>query len=184
MPLPPQDAPAGLIRQLRPSDAPRFRDHLQRLDTTARHDRFNGGIDDGFLERYAERCFGDGTTVIGCVIADRVVAAAELHERPEFECPTGEAAFSVEHAHRRRGLGSRLFERLLLHARALGYDRLLVTTHADNGAMKALARKYDAQLEFDVGEAHGIIELAGVGPAGSAWASDHAVDGLAELPRL
>lgn len=149
----------GTIRQLRPSDLDRFADHLLRLDPESRRDRFNGPINDAWLRAYARRCFSEGATVIGYVAAGQVLASAELHERPELPVPTGEIAFSVERSLQHKGLGSLLFRRLIAHAHALGYTRLQVMTHSDNGAMKALARKFDAKLTFDVGEANGLIEL-------------------------
>jgi RimJ/RimL family protein N-acetyltransferase len=154
--------PTGTIRQLRPSDLPLFRDHLLRLDGESRRDRFNGITDDEFVGVYAARCFADGTTVIGYVEGGKVLGAAELHERPEDAVPTGEIAFSVERGLQHRGIGSRLFERLILNALGLGYTRLLVTTHHENAAMKALARKFGAELVFEAGETMGIIELAPV----------------------
>ncbi|BCH24466.1 GNAT family N-acetyltransferase [Mesorhizobium sp. L-8-3] len=153
-------APNGIIRQLRPSDLQRFQDHLLRLDTVSRRDRFNGFTDDSFVTGYAARSFHDGTTVIGYVEDDKVLGAAELHERPGLEPPTGEIAFSVERELQRRGIGGRLFARLIAHAHALGYTKLLVTTHPQNEAMKALARRFDAKLSFDAGETVGVIELA------------------------
>jgi len=153
----------GTIRQLRPSDMDRFAQHLLRLDAQSRRDRFNAPINDHFLNAYARRCFAEGATVIGYVEDQHVLAAAEVHERPELAEATGEIAFSVERPLQHRGLGSRLFERLIAHAHALGYARLQVTTHSHNQAMKALARKFEARLSFDTGEANGMIELA---PAG------------------
>lgn len=152
-------APQGMIRQLRPSDQSKFREHLLRLDSESRRDRFNGGLDDAFLVAYAERSFHDGTTVIGYVEGDRVLGAAELHERPEQTEPTAEIAFSVERDRQHLGIGGRLFARLILHALGLGYTRLLVTTHPDNAAMKALARRFHAKLSFGPGETMGTIEL-------------------------
>lgn len=149
----------GVIRQLRPSDLPGFRDHLLRLDHESRRDRFNGSTDEISLRAYAERCFADGATVIGCIDNGRIVGAAELHERPEDEEPTAEIAFSVERPFQNRGIGGRLFERLIVHALALGYSKLRVTTHAQNAAMKALARRFSARLNFEEGEAVGLIEL-------------------------
>jgi GNAT superfamily N-acetyltransferase len=73
--------------------------------------------------------------------------------------PTGEIAFSVEHELQHRGIGTKLFERLLLHALGLGYTRLRVTTHPENTAMRALARKYATTLEFQAGETVGMIDL-------------------------
>lgn len=154
--------PPGVIRQLRPSDFPKFRDHLLRLDRESRRDRFNGPTSDVFVSAYAERSFRDGTTVVGYVEEDRVLGAAELHEVPGEGEPTGEIAFSVEHELQHRGIGSRLFLRLIGHAHALGYTRLRVTTHPQNQAMKRLASKFDARLRFEAGETVGVIELSPV----------------------
>jgi RimJ/RimL family protein N-acetyltransferase len=149
----------GTVRQLRPSDLAKFRDHLLRLDAASRHDRFNGVTGDDYVAAYAERSFRDGTTVIGYVEGDRVLGAAELHERADLPEPTGEIAFSVERALQHRGIGSALFERLIGNARGLGYEKLRVTTHSDNLAMKALARKFDAHLSFEHLETVGVIDL-------------------------
>ena len=73
-----------------------------------------------FVASYANRCFSDGTTVIGYVEEGRVLGAAELHERPEDPIATGEIAFSVERGLQHRGIGSRLFERLIVNALGLG----------------------------------------------------------------
>ncbi len=154
--------PSSTIRQLRPSDLTRFEAHLLRLDAESRRDRFNGAINDDFLRHYAGRCFRNGTTVVGYVEEADVLGAAELHERPEL-VDTGEIAFSVERRRQHQGIGRRLFERLLLHAYGLGYSKLLVTTHADNVAMKRLAQRFDADISFVQGETTGLIQLR---PAG------------------
>lgn len=156
---PPRD---GVIRQLRPSDLPHFRDHLLRLDAASRRDRFNGVTDDEFVALYAERCFHEGTTVIGYVEGREVHGAAELHERADLPEPTGEIAFSVEAHLQHRGIGSRLFQRIIGHALAMGYTKLRVTTHPQNQAMKALARKFGARLTFEDGETVGMIDLADI----------------------
>lgn len=159
----------GTIRQLRPSDLPRFAEHLLRLDDDSRRDRFNGLADDTFLRAYADRCFHEGVTVIGYVEGDKVLGAAELHELPEESDPTAEIAFSVERPLQHRGIGGRLFRRLIAQARGLAYSRLQVTTHSDNAAMKALARRFKAKLSFDHGETHGVIELDADGAADAEW---------------
>lgn len=159
----------GTIRQLRPSDLPRFAEHLLRLDGQSRRDRFNGLMDDGFLQTYAERCFRQGVTVIGYVEGDKVLGAAELHERPEEQEPTAEIAFSVEHQVQHRGIGGRLFRRIIAQARGLAYSRLQVTTHSNNSAMKALARRFNAKLSFANGETNGVIELDAEAGADVEW---------------
>jgi len=153
------EMPLGAIRQLRPSDLPKFREHLLRLDTESRRDRFNGPSNDAFVAAYAERAFRAGTTVIGYVEGDEVMGAAELHEIEGEGEPTGEIAFSVEQVLQHRGIGSKLFQRLIWHAHALGYTQLRVTTHPQNQAMKRLASRFDARLRFEGGETVGLIEL-------------------------
>jgi RimJ/RimL family protein N-acetyltransferase len=161
--------PQGVIRQLRPSELPCFREHLLRLDTKSRRDRFNGAIDDDFLIAYAERCFRDGATVIGYVEGDRLPGAAELHERADLIGPTGEIAFSVERAWQGRGIGSALFERLIANAYWLGYAKLRVTTHPQNGVARAMARKFGAHLHFEDGDTVGEISLPPVMPFTSPY---------------
>jgi GNAT superfamily N-acetyltransferase len=157
----------GVIRQLRPSELPRFRDHLPRLDLHSR-DRFNGAIG---LVACAERSFRDGATVIGYVERDRVLGAAGPNERADFEEPPGEIAFSVERALQHRGIGSALLERLLGNARGLGYTRLRVTTHPQNAATRVLARRFGAHLHFEAGDTVGEISLPPAAPFAGRFAN-------------
>ena len=174
---------ATTIRHLRHSEEPQFRAHLLRLDPESRRDRFNGPTNDGFIEAYARRCFHDGTIVIGHVEDGAVTAAAELHECPGEARPTGEIAFSVEPHLQRRGLGGLLFARLIETARTFGYEQLRVTTHPQNEAMKRLARRFRASLQFEAGETVGLIDLEPVAPlparpgAGSPRASAYSASG-------
>lgn len=170
----------GIIRQLRPSEELLFRQHLLGLDPASRRDRFNGVTDDAFLSRYSSRCFHDGTMVIGFVVDGKVRGAAELHERPDRPEPTGEIAFSVDKEYQFQGVGAALFKRLIESARGYGYEKLIVTTHPHNEAMKSLARRFDARLTFEEGETVGLIELA---PIDQVDATPAMVPGLRVLDR-
>lgn len=150
----------GYVRTLsQQEELPLLRDHLLRLDPESRHDRFHGYLDDSFIERYAKRCADDGTVIVAYMENGIVRGAAELHP-PE---PSGdglpEIAFSVEKCVRRQGVGSILFRRLISEARWKGYRTLRVTTGADNAAMRALASKFGAHLDFRHGESTGTIDL-------------------------
>jgi GNAT superfamily N-acetyltransferase len=150
----------GYVRTLSQNEElPLLRDHLLRLDPDSRHDRFNGFLDDGFIERYAARCAADGTVIVAYMENGVVRGAAELHPPEESEDGLPEIAFSVESCVRRRGVGSVLFERLISEARWKGYRRLRVTTGAQNHAMRALAAKFGATLMFQHGESTGTIDL-------------------------
>jgi GNAT superfamily N-acetyltransferase len=152
---------SGYVRTLsQQEELPLLRDHLLRLDPASRHDRFNGFLDDGFIERYAAKCAEDGTTIIAYIEDGIVRGAAELHP-PSSQSGESlpEVAFSVEARVRRQGVGSVLFERLISEARWKGYACLRITTSAENHAMRALASKFGAQLTFRQGESTGTIEL-------------------------
>ena len=55
----------GVIRRLWPADLSAFRDHLLRLDAQSRFDRFAMAVNENFLMRYAERCFGFDDLIYG-----------------------------------------------------------------------------------------------------------------------
>ena len=139
-------------------ELPLLRDHLLRLDRNSRRDRFHGYMDDSFIERYAEKCANDGTTIIAFFENGVVRGAAELHP-PDSPDSLPEIAFSVEASVRRRGVGSILFRKLITEARAKGYKSLRITTGSQNEPMRALASKFGAQLVFRHGESTGTIDL-------------------------
>jgi GNAT superfamily N-acetyltransferase len=140
-------------------ELPLLRDHLLRLDRASRHDRFHGYMDDSFIERYAEKCANDGTIIVAYFEDGMVRGAAELHPPEQSPDILPEIAFSVEESVRRRGVGSFLFRQLIAAARAKGYRSLRITTGAHNEAMRALARKFGANLTFRQGESTGTIDL-------------------------
>jgi GNAT superfamily N-acetyltransferase len=150
----------GYVRTLsQHEELPLLRDHLLRLDPDSRRDRFNGFLDDGFIERYAARCANDGTVIVAYMENGTVRGAAELHPPRESADSLPEVAFSVEPCVRRRGVGSILFQRLISEARWKGYRRLRVSTGGQNHAMRALAAKFGAHLVFRHGESTGVIEI-------------------------
>jgi GNAT superfamily N-acetyltransferase len=150
----------GIVRTLsRQEELPLLRDHLLRLDHQSRHDRFHGFMDDGFVERYAEKCASDGTVIIAYLEGGVVRAAAELHQPEASADSLPEIAFSVEASLRRQGVGSLLFRKLIEEARARGYPFLRITTGAQNDAMRALASKFGAHLTFRYGESTGTIDV-------------------------
>jgi GNAT superfamily N-acetyltransferase len=149
----------GVIRRLDRQEMPLLREHLLRLDTESRHDRFNGFADESFIERYATKCATDGTVVIAYFEDGQVLAAAELHPADGENSPLPEVAFSVERQVRRKGLGSVLFRRLIDEGKRKGYASLRVTTGAQNEAMRSLANKFGAHLTFRHGESTGEIDL-------------------------
>jgi len=150
----------GNVRILRQQEElPLLRDHLLRLDRVSRHDRFQGFMDDSFIERYAAKCAADGTVIIAYIEDGVVRGAAELHPPDQSPDSLPEIAFSVEASVRRQGVGSILFRKLIAEARSKGYHSLRITTGAQNQAMRALANKFGAHLTFRYGESTGSIDL-------------------------
>jgi GNAT superfamily N-acetyltransferase len=147
------------VRSLINQELPLLKDHLMRLDSESRRDRFNGYADEGFIDRYAKKCGGDGTIIIAYFEDGEVHAAAELHQPDLSTDSLPEIAFSVEAHLRRKGVGSLLFKQLIAVAKSLGYESLRITTGSQNQAMRALANKFGAHLTFRSGESTGTIEL-------------------------
>ena len=170
----------GYVRTLHQQEELRLlRDHLLRLDPGSRRDRFNGFMDDSFIELYAAKCADDGTVIIAYIEDGVVRGAAELHSPDQSADALPEIAFSVEASVRWQGVGSILFRRLISEARWKGYHSLRITTGAQNQAMRALARKFGAHLTFRQGESTGTIDLKQQPQFGSAkFAVATAAEGL------
>ena len=145
------------VRRLWPADMSLFRDHLLRLDSRSRHERFGGGMSDDFLVRYAQSCFGEGDLVFGAFIEGMMRGAAELRsseaiwsEQAPFQRHIhAEAAFSVEEPYRRRGVGETLFRRIEQAASNHGVETIEIVCAPDNVGMMRLAGKFKTQFSFE-----------------------------------
>jgi len=145
------------VRRLWPADMPLFRDHLLRLDSRSRHERFAGGMSDDFLVRYAQNCFGEGDLVFGAFVDGVMRGAAELRsseaiwsEQAPFQRHIhAEAAFSVEEPYRRRGIGESLFRRVEQAAGNHGVETIEIVCAPDNVPMMRLAGKFQTQFSFE-----------------------------------
>jgi GNAT superfamily N-acetyltransferase len=181
--------PQATIRRLWEADRELFRGHLLRLDPESRHERFNGGASDEFLNRYADHCFAPGDVIFGAFIDGELRGAGELRTLAAappslFAAPAkAEAAFSIERPYRRRGLGVQLFERLMRAAAAHRIGEIDFTCAADNRAMQGLARKFSAEMHFVANQITGRL-TARHATAFSIWrealsdASDYAIAAL------
>jgi GNAT superfamily N-acetyltransferase len=151
------------IRRLWPSDRQAFRDHLLRLDPHGRYLRFGGGMSDSFLVQYAERCFGEGDLLYGAFVDGALVGAAELRsseaissEQAPFDRHLrAEAAFSVEAAYRRRGIGEKLFRRIQRAASNHGVETIEIVCLPNNTGMRSLAQRFDTHFTFEEGNLTG-----------------------------
>ena len=144
----------GYIRKLWPSDEPAFRDHLLRLDSESRHDRFAMGVSDEFIRNYAERCFRLDGSIFGYFVEGELRGAGELRLIGN-DHRVAEAAFSVEHDWRRQGVGRELMTRIVRSARNARVETLYMSCLATNRAMQNLARHFKAELKFETDEVTG-----------------------------
>jgi len=152
-----------IIRRLWPADMAAFRDHLLRLDPQSRHDRFSGGVSDGFLATYAEHCFGAGDYVFGAFVDGVLRGAGELRgagarwseSAPFARHAVAEAAFSVEGPYRRQRIGEHLFARIVRAATNHGVETIEILCQADNRPMQRLAAKFSTQFHFEAHELTG-----------------------------
>jgi len=143
---------------LTPSEIPLLKEHLLRLDSDGRRQRFNGLTSERFVERYNTEYITDGTVVIGYFADGEMRGAAELHP-PDQSGSSPEIAFSVEKIVQSKGVGSTLFERLIDEAQKKGYDSLQMNTDSNNVRMRALAHKFGVRMESRKGESRGILQL-------------------------
>jgi GNAT superfamily N-acetyltransferase len=145
------------LRRLWPADKEAFRHHLLSLDPRSRHLRFGGGMSDDFLAHYAENCFGKGDLIYGAFVGGELVGAAELRSNQAIwseQAPSGrnihaEAALSVDDRYRRRGIGEKLFKRILRAATNHGVETIEIVCLPENVGMQNLARKFKAQFAFE-----------------------------------
>jgi GNAT superfamily N-acetyltransferase len=119
--------------------------------------RFGGGVSEEFLIRYVDKCFGKGDLAYGAFLDGKLVGAAELRSDEAIwseQAPFGrhihaEAAFSVDRDCRRRGLGERLFKRILRAATNHGVETIEIVCLPENIGMQNLAKKFHAHFAFE-----------------------------------
>jgi GNAT superfamily N-acetyltransferase len=145
------------VRRLWLADKEAFRHHLVSLDPRSRHLRFGGGMSDEFLARYAENCFGKGDLLYGAFVDGKMAGAAELRSNQAIwseQAPFGrhihaEAAFSVDDHYRCRGIGEKLFKRILRAATNHGVETIEIVCLPENVGMQNLARKFRTRYTFE-----------------------------------
>jgi len=147
------------LRYLGPSDADAFREHIHELHFEDFRDRFNGLVSDYWLDKYIAQSLNEAI-VIGAFAGDHLVAVAELHTGGRIEPGQGESAFSVASHWRHKGLGTILLKALLRAASENDVATIIVETGAQNHAMKALARRFGARMQFAGEQSVGHINVA------------------------
>ena len=146
----------GTVRKVWDGETELYRQHLLRLDAESRRNRFGGAVSDEYIRRYADPSALHDAVICGFFVDGVLRGAAELRllQHPG----EAEAALSIERAWQSRGVGTALLERVLLAARNRKIEHLHMLCLAENRRMQRLARKFDAQLNFQSGSVIGELK--------------------------
>lgn len=160
----------GFIRRLLTSEAYLLREHLQRLDSDARHRRFGHDVSDDFISRYAARAGDFGNVTFGYFVDGEVRAVAELRPDILMHKDGAEVAFSVEKPFVNRGIATQLMGRVIRTARNRGLRHLILVCLPDNAKMQAIARHYGAELKVADGSV--VADIIPKEPDYQSWFSE------------
>ena len=149
------------IRTLSERHRERVKKHLLKLDATDRYLRFGYAASDEQVARYADHLDFDRDDIFG-IFNRRLELIAMAHlafaGHPEHE-KCAEFGVSVLKTARGKGLGSRLFDRAVLHARTKDVTMMFIHALSENTAMLKIARKGGATVKRDGSESEAYLEL-------------------------
>jgi acetyl coenzyme A synthetase (ADP forming)-like protein len=145
------------LRAPRRDDADRLLDFFRSLSEQSLYLRFHGfpSLDARLVEQLLEPDWSERGALLGELADDgggQVVAAANyvrLRDRA-----AAEVAFAVADEHQRRGIGTRLLERLAERAGEVGIERFVAEVMADNRGMLSVfeAAGFELTRELEGGE--------------------------------
>lgn len=139
--LPLRDGRPIVIRPIRPDDAPRLVEHVQRVSEESRRRRFFSRLrrlDPRIAHRLANVDFNVRAAFVACYPGEDTVRATGRYERTSDA--EAEVAFLVEDALQGQGVGRLLLHALVDHACRHEIRRLVAVVLAENGAMLHVLR--------------------------------------------
>lgn len=149
------------IRALGPSHRERIRAHLLQLDARDRYLRFGYAATDEQIGRYVDSINFDRDEVFG-IFNRRLELIAMAHlafsEHPEYK-HCAEFGVSVLKQARGKGLGARLFERAVMHARNEGVNMMFIHALTENVPMLKIARKAGAVVHYEGSESEAFLQI-------------------------
>jgi GNAT superfamily N-acetyltransferase len=157
------DSDPGLvpIRSLNGRHRRRIAAHLLALPAHDRYLRFGYAATDEHVQKYVDGLDFHRDEIYG-IFNRRLALIAMAHlafssDPKNLSC--AEFGVSVSADARGKGLGTRLFERAILHARAQHVDMIFIHALSENAAMLKIARKAGAVVENYGGEVEAHIQL-------------------------
>ena len=156
----PARAPA-MVRELTSTDRERLLKHFLALGEEDRMLRFGQIVPDHVIENYVGGIDFTRDTVFGVFDDDlQIVGAGHLAYLAETENGrTAELGVSVSENARRRGIGSRLFERAAIRCRNTRVTSLYMHCLSRNATMMHIAKKAGMKIEYAYGEADAYLSL-------------------------
>lgn len=150
------------IRSLKPRHKPRIERHLRTLPAQDRYLRFGYAATDEQIARYVEGLNFERDEIFG-VFNRRLelVAMAHLAYSVDPQWATcAEFGVSVLPHQRSKGLGAKLFDHAVVHARNQGVSLLFIHALSENVAMLKIARHAGATVQRDGSESEAYLSLA------------------------
>jgi len=152
------------VRSLTSRHRDRLREHLLALDERDRYLRFGFSATDAQIVHYTDTLDFDRDEVFG--IFNRrldLIAMAHLAYAPapqiKGQAAMAEFGVSVSKHARGRGLGARLFDHAILHARNRHISKLFIYALSENSAMLKIARNAGATVERSGSESEAWLAL-------------------------
>ncbi len=144
--------PAAQIRPVAPPDAQAFVAFVDALSPASRTHRFLSAVRElaPGLVRLLTQPPGETQLGLVAVADDAIVGEARYALDKDGEA---EFAIAVADGWQRRGLGRRLLQQLLAHARRAGLKRIVGEVAASNAAMLEFARRLGFAVRMHPGDA-------------------------------
>ncbi len=149
------------IRALAPRHRPRILAHLLALSPQDRYLRFGYPANDEQIRRYVEGLDFQRDEIFGVFNRRlQLVAMAHLAFSVDPQWATcAEFGVSVAEQQRGRGLGAKLFNRAVVHARNEGVQMFFIHALSENAAMLKIARNGGARVQRDGSESEAYLML-------------------------
>jgi GNAT superfamily N-acetyltransferase len=155
-PRPGAGAPWFPIRQLHERHRTRVLNHLLGLGEADRRLRFGHTAGDEQIRQYVQRLDFERDELFGVFDSRlRLVAMAHL----ALDQGSAEFGVSVSERQRGRGIGARLFEHAVTHARNQGSRELTIYLARENHAMLHIVQKAGARVRFEGSDAVAVLAV-------------------------
>jgi GNAT superfamily N-acetyltransferase len=153
LPPPPSRSPRWLpVRSLGVRHRERMLTHLIALGEDDRHLRFGQVATDEQIRLYVDHIDFERDELFG-IFNSKLRLVAMAHLALAADASGAEFGVSVLPSQRGRGLGARLFEHAVTHARNRGAKSMAIHLARENGPMLAIVRKSGAAVRFEGADA-------------------------------